>query len=220
MIAELKTLAPSVVRISGADRFETARKVVDNAFPGTVASTYVATGLNFPDALSAAAAAGSLSVPVVLVNGSATSADAATQKLLTRLKPSTLRIVGGNSAVSAGVASSLKKFGTVTRYSGANRFETSQQVNKSAIQKATGVFFATGFQFPDALAGAVVVGARKSPLYVVQPGCVPASITADLVAYEVDAVTLIGGAGALSDEVGKLAGCSVRGIRSQGAGET
>jgi len=52
-------------RLGGADRYETAALVNEYAFP-TADRAFVASGLDFPDALSAAAAAGSARAPLVL----------------------------------------------------------------------------------------------------------------------------------------------------------
>jgi putative cell wall-binding protein len=207
VVAQLKLLAPTVTRLAGADRFETGRAVVSHAFPGTSASAYIATGLNYPDALSASAAAGSAGIPVVLVNGAASSVDAATKALLTTMKVSSVTVVGGPQAVSDGVSTSLNSVAPVTRISGTDRFDTSQKINKAAFGSAAHAYFATGLQFPDALAGAALAGSRHSPLYVVQPTFIPAPICADLVGYRTTAMTLFGGVQALSPAVQSLAGC-------------
>ncbi len=83
--AQLAPLAATVTRLAGADRFETARKVVDVAFP-TMQKVYVASGMNFPDALSSAAAAGAAGLPVILVNGTKSALDATTTELPDRAR--------------------------------------------------------------------------------------------------------------------------------------
>ncbi|GAB3126757.1 hypothetical protein GCM10027056_24880 [Glaciibacter psychrotolerans] len=207
VFSDLKSLSGNVIRVSGADRFETGRKVVTQAFGTEVTSAYIATGLNYPDALSASAAAGSSRVPVILVNGNAQSVDSATKALIVKLKAKNLTLVGGTSAISAGLATSLKSIAAVDRLSGSDRFETSRQVNKAAIQTRSDVYFATGFQFADALAGAAIAGSHGAPLYVVPSGCVPASIKADLNTYAATSVTLIGGKSALGAGVETLSAC-------------
>ncbi|GAB3126761.1 hypothetical protein GCM10027056_24890 [Glaciibacter psychrotolerans] len=204
---KLKTLAKTTVRLAGSDRFDTSRKVIAHAFTTTTPSAYVATGLNYPDALSASAAAGAKGLPVFLVNGGAASVDAATTKMLKDKKVTQLSVVGGTGAVSAGIATGLGKISSVVRISGKDRFETSQKINKAAFGSAPRVYFATGFQFPDALAGAVLAGSKRAPLYVVQPGCVPAAIRSDLSTYKTTSVTLIGGKSALNAGVETITAC-------------
>jgi putative cell wall-binding protein len=69
---------------------------------------YVATGLNFPDALAAAAAAGRLGGPVLLVGPTSIPAD--TQAELGRLKPGRIVVAGGSGVVSDGVLNQLAAY--------------------------------------------------------------------------------------------------------------
>ncbi|TFD50782.1 hypothetical protein E3T55_08260 [Cryobacterium frigoriphilum] len=205
--SQLAALAPVVDRLSGVDRYETARLVVDDAF-GPVAHAYVATGRNFPDALAAAAAAGAAANPVILVDGNAGSVDAATAGLVARLGVQNVTIAGGAAVVSSGIATSLTNAGIrVSRQGGSDRFETALLVNQAAFGSASEVFLATGEQFPDALAGAALAGQRGAPLYIVPQACVPNAVGADFTRLGSTHVTLIGGTGALSAAVGVLARC-------------
>lgn len=197
---------PKVHRIAGADRFATARAVVDRAFTSAT-TAYVATGNNFPDALSAAAAAGSIGAPVILVNGPQPAIDNETSTLLDKLGVTTTVIAGGPSAVSTGIQSSLGQISAVSRVAGNDRYTTSLAINDAEVFKsATAAFLATGTQFPDALAGAALAGAKGAPLYVVQPTCIPGG-TRSAILRSADTVTLLGGPSALSDGVMALRGC-------------
>jgi len=203
---QLKPLAGSVIRVAGDDRFVTSRAIVQQAF-GSAPTAYVATALNYPDALSASAAAAANGQPVLLVNGTTTTVDTATAGLIASLKTKTFLIAGGVNAVSAGIEASLKKSGTVTRLAGSDRFTTSQLINKAAFPNAQKAFFATGFQFPDALAGAALAGVKGAPLYVVQPDCVAGVVVDDLITAKATSITLIGGTNALSPKVAALTRC-------------
>ena len=66
---------------------------------------FVATGLNFPDALAAAATAGRLGGPVLLVGTNVIPA--ATNTELHRLAPGRIVVAGGSSVVTANVLSQL-----------------------------------------------------------------------------------------------------------------
>jgi len=201
-------LAATVDRLAGTDRFDTARKVIVDAFPKGAAKVYVATGWDYPDALTAAAAAGAQGLPVVLVDGKAGTAGDATQNLLTQLGASKVTIAGAPAVVSAGVATSLAGSGrTVERLGGVDRFETALLVNKAAFPSAKSVFYATAFEFPDALAGAALAGAKKAPLYISQTGCVPGGVLWDLDRLGATNLTLLGGTGALDASVKALIRC-------------
>jgi putative cell wall-binding protein len=205
--AKLTAIQPNVVRVNGVDRFDTSRKLATFAF-GVASDAYIATGSNFPDALSAGAAGGSLGAPVILVNGAAASVDAATSTALRDLGVSRATIVGGTSAITAKLEASLKKsIATVTRIAGTDRFDTSAKLNRAAFTRAPRVFLATGLAFPDALAGAAWAGAADSPLYVVPSNCVPAFISNAVFAYSPPTVTLLGGPNALGSGAVKLSPC-------------
>ncbi|TFD50794.1 hypothetical protein E3T55_08325 [Cryobacterium frigoriphilum] len=205
---QLRTLSPRVDRLAGIDRFETARKVIADAFPNGAAHAYVATGWDYPDALTAAAAAGAKGVPVVLVDGRAATAGTATTQLLNTLKVTKATIVGASAVVSDGLATSITTSSrSVERLGGVDRFATAQLVNESGFQSSARVFYATAYEFPDALAGAALAGAKKSPLYVVEAGCVPGDALWDLDRLGTQTVTLLGGTGALGASVKSLRRC-------------
>ncbi|WP_167051079.1 cell wall-binding repeat-containing protein [Salinibacterium sp. ZJ77] len=211
---ELRMAVPGVVieRLGGADRFAASRAIVEAGFGSIGAETvYVATGMNFPDALSAGAAGGGLGRPVILVNGQAGQLDAPTSALLSRLGARNILIAGGPNSVSEGIRSSLQSAGySVTRLTGADRFEASAAINQQAYPTGTlgEAHLATGFTFPDALAGSVLAGAGSAPLFVVPTTCVPASTLSQLRARQVAQVTLLGGPASLTQGVADLVSCS------------
>lgn len=220
VLAQLQSAAPSatVTRIAGADRYDTARKVVSVAFGSKkVPGAYFATGANYPDALSAAAAAGAQNEPVILINGSASALDQATSDLVTSLGLSYANIAGGTNAVSAGVETSLQSLissttatnGSVVvqRFAGGDRTQTSAMIAADAFPTDDTAFLATGFQFPDALAGSALAGELGHPLLTVRPGCVPADTITAIEHAGITKVSLIGGTAALNSGVASLTGC-------------
>ncbi|MGX5682878.1 cell wall-binding repeat-containing protein [Schumannella luteola] len=203
---ELETLAP-VTRIGGADRYATARQLVD-AYYTTSDTVYLATGHIFPDALSAGAAGAALGIPLVLVYGPGSTVDAATLSLLDSLNPTTIKIVGGTTTVSSGIETQLINAGyTVERLAGANRFETSVLISGDAFGDFTSVQLATGLNYPDALAGAPLAAVRNAPLIAVQQSCIPASALALMDTAPVATVTLLGGIPSLGTAVASLTAC-------------
>jgi putative cell wall-binding protein len=95
----------SVVRLSGMDRYATAAAISAANYAPGVGVVYIATGLNFPDALAGAPAAGLNGAPVLLVKYD--SIPAATAAELARLRPARIVILGGAGVVSAAVARAL-----------------------------------------------------------------------------------------------------------------
>lgn len=205
VFAELKQLAPEIRRMDGEDRYQTSRLLIADAFEHTDA-VYVATGTDYPDALSSAAAAGAQGAPVLLVNGKKKALDAASAVLIASLQVKRTVIAGSTAVVSSGIEASLEQFAP-TRLGGTDRFETSRRINRAAFPAAEEVFLATGVEFPDALAGAVIAGRRTAPLYVVKPKCIPAGILQDIQASGAKRITLLGSEGALSKAVWQFARC-------------
>jgi putative cell wall-binding protein len=207
LLAELSGYAATVERISGANRYEASRSVVETVFE-TSSRAYVATGANFPDALSASAAAGSLKAPVLLVDGGASAIDDPTRRVLDDLGASTAVIAGGPNSVSPGIEGSLRARGSVVRQDGPDRFAASVSVNAGAFTKSSTAYLATGYNYPDALAGGVLAGLKKAPLFVVPTGCVPQAVLGQLRTMGVTKVVLLGGPASLDAGVEGLVGCA------------
>jgi putative cell wall-binding protein len=209
--AELSGLSPTVTRIGGADRYETSRNIVDYAFGSTGASrVYVATGTNFPDALAAGAAAGGMDSAVILVDGRATSIDAATTALIRKLAPNDAAIAGGPVSVSTGIEQSLASLalpGGSQRFTGADRYVTATTINQEAFDQADTVYLATGANFPDALTGAVLAGSRQAPLFLVPGHCVTPGVAAEIRSLNPTNISVFGGPNAVADAALQLVEC-------------
>ncbi|GAA3692994.1 hypothetical protein GCM10022377_01860 [Zhihengliuella alba] len=202
--------AKAVERIGGDNRYQTSANIARAVFPEGAEEAYLATGLDYPDALSAAPLAGALEVPVVLVRGTSTSPDAETVALLDELGIVQASLVGGNGVISAGFQSGLKASGVATfRYAGKDRYHTNLLVNRELLGYSGEVMLATGMNYPDALAGAASAGWHATPIYLSRPTCVPAASLADFLDpdAEVELVTLLGGEGVLSKNVANLGSC-------------
>jgi putative cell wall-binding protein len=205
------SFAPTVIRIAGSDRYDTSRKIAEFAFgesDPTVA--YIASGLNFPDALAAGPAAGDAGGPVILVDGTQKSADSALKTLLDDLGVIVVKIAGGTSAVSSGIQSSLAVDWRVVRLAGSDRFGTANAINADHFKVSDGTtdaYLATGYSFADALAGSALAGAQGAPLYITQPNCVPSASVDAFDDLGVEHVVLLGGTSALKGGVAGLFSC-------------
>ncbi|WP_431277280.1 cell wall-binding repeat-containing protein [Leifsonia poae] len=210
---QLSTLTPSIVRLAGATRYEASRNVVSYAFGATGAPrVYVATGQNFPDALSASAAAGTRGAPVLLVPGNDATVAQETTDLIKSLHPNDVAIAGGPGSVSSGIQTALSGLGLpsgVTRLTGADRFDASRNINHDTFTAANQVFLATGLNFPDALAGAPFAGRLSAPLYVIPGSCIPQNILADIQAMAPAQITILGGPASVSGAAESLTPCPI-----------
>ncbi len=195
----------TVTRVAGADRYATAADLAASFPAGS--PVYVATGLSFPDALGATAAATLQHAAILLTDPN--TLPSSTAAALAELTPESITIVGGGTAVSAGVAAALAAYSpTVTRISGPDRYATAAQLAANAFPTATGFFLASGSGFADALTGGPVAGMLGQPLLLAAPTCLPANSTAvEAAAINPSTVTLLGGAASLGAGVAALTTC-------------
>ncbi|MGD8168801.1 cell wall-binding repeat-containing protein [Herbiconiux sp. P16] len=209
VLATVRGLVPHAVvtRIPGADRYAVSRAVVADAFP-SVPGAAVATGRDFPDALSAGAVAGAVGVPVVLVDGTASAADGLTTGLLRSLGVDVVTIVGGPLSVSTGIQNTILPDAWVSRVSGANRYEVSINITEFGGPDYSTAYLVTGSNFPDALAGGVLAAKTRSPMFVVPSDCVPQRVLALLAKNGTKNVVLLGGPASLGSAVATLTACS------------
>lgn len=210
VLATLKTFAPSVVRVGGVDRYEVSR-IIANYGRGTadVTTAYVADGTNFPDALSAGSASGVVGAPMILVPGGNSSIGSSTLGVFSNLGTDLVKITGGTDTVSTKMASSVQAAGYgVARLSGTDRFQTSVAINADAFTTSSTVYLATGFNFPDALAGSVLAARQKAPLFLVPTSCVPEAVLSQISSLGATRVVLLGGTAALDRSVQALRSCT------------
>lgn len=200
---ELETLAPPTVqRLAGADRYETAIEISQYGFAdGEPTTVYIATGEGYADALSAVPAAGADSAPLLLTPTNSLPANVRTE--LIRLDPSEIVVVGGTGVVSPAVVAALEALPfdpTVRRVAGADRYATSQAIARDAFPTATTAYVATGLGFADALAAGPAASAAGGPVVLVPGGNATVdAATLDLLdELGVSQVVIAGGTGVVS----------------------
>lgn len=206
--AQLHAYAPSVSRLGGADRYATAKLVAQTYWPSGSANVFIATGLDFPDALAAAAIAGKLGAPILLANTKPTvpnpTRDALNSMAQGRPKGiSNIYIAGGTAAVSSGTQSQLSYWSnSVIRYGGVDRFDTAKKIALAFAFKGTPiVFVATGLNFPDALAGAAPAGMLGGKILLVTQTQIPRPTVDAINSLRPASDVVLGGTGVISDGV-------------------
>lgn len=188
-----------VSRVAGANRYATAAKLSSTYPTGRVA--YVTTGKDFPDALAASARAGATNNPVLLTPKTALPKETKTE--LTRLKPSSIVVVGGSEAISGSVVNQLKGYtaGSVTRISGENRYATAGALARKFGSNVPVVYVATGDTYPDAMGGSARAAFNNGPVLLTRQDSVPSETVSAMQAIRPQRVVVLGGAEAVSDPV-------------------
>ncbi|WP_413318569.1 cell wall-binding repeat-containing protein [Agrococcus sp. 1P02AA] len=205
---QLADMAATVDRVGGVNRFETSRLIAEYAFESS-ANAFIATGRNFPDALSAGAAAGSVDAPILLVDGMAGDVDEATMAELDRLGAQNVYLQGDQRSMSNGIELDFDNAGLVVhRFAGANRFQTAVLVNQAFFTAPVpAMYIASGMKFPDALSASALAAAEGAPLYLAQPTCIDSQIVTESLRLDQPPVFLLGDENTLSAEVAEYAIC-------------
>jgi putative cell wall-binding protein len=189
---------PEFRSISGADRYETAIQVSQVGFGPGVGAVVLATGENYPDALSAAPLAAAYAGPVLLT--SSTALDEGARAEIARLQPGKIFIVGLDEAVVAQVTAAFPDLaaapGGISVLAGTDRYDTARLVAEQVWAKlgtVTGVVLAPGDSFADALSAAPLAAAKGWPILLTPgEGPIPAVTLEALAAFEVTSGVAVG----------------------------
>ena len=145
--------AHEVIRIFGQNRYETCIKIADyylernkvDKLPAVV----LATGKDFPDALTGAYLANVNHAPIMLIDS--TSQTVITTYIKNHLASNgTVYVLGGTGAVDDSWIADLSGY-NVKRMDGLNRFETNLSILKESGVKGGDIFVCTGLNYADSL---------------------------------------------------------------------
>lgn len=156
---EKKLAGLNVKRVWGSNRFTTNLETIREA-GGDNNEIIVASGMNYPDALSASA----VGKPILLVQGKTLTEQQ--QEFLKDNSKAKAVIVGGTGAVSTEIEQQVKKIVAKTeRLAGGNRYETSKMVADRFFGKnAETLMLSYGLNFPDGLCGGPLAAKYGAPL--------------------------------------------------------
>jgi putative cell wall-binding protein len=220
--------AATVDRVAGADRYQTAVDVARLVGGGSLTGLdrlILVTGERFPDGLVASGLAGYLDeggrsgrTAILLTQTESLPAAVARAITASRVAASDVVVVGGSSAVSAGVHAAIARAAgwngqganPVTRIAGQTRYETAAAVVEYVVDAAGGgladsyrtVLVANGENFPDALAGGALAYRNGHLLVLSRPPAAP-KVSRDAIGdLRANCAVLLGGPVALSNVVG------------------
>lgn len=162
---DLKSNGIQVYRIQGKDRYETAANIATTAVESSNRA-FLASGNAFADALSISSYAASKGIPLLLTD--TRKLPDSTLSALQKMGVSEITLIGGEGVISPAVAEQLKKAGySVNRLSGPDRFGTNTAILNELDFDTKNMVFATGMDFPDALAGSVLAAKGNNPILLV-----------------------------------------------------
>lgn len=167
---EALALQVNVQRVAGDTRYDTMSELISNVGGWSASDKVIlASGANYPDALSASALAGVHDAPIILTDPTELSSKAAAT--IKQLGPSTIYVVGGPSAVSDEVlqaANNLCGSSTIRLY-GSTRYETSLEILRQCNSSSDTLIVATGANYADSLSISPYAYVTKSPIVLCDP---------------------------------------------------
>lgn len=194
---QLISLGINIKRIAGSNRYETSKKVAEEM--GTNSKVVVATGEDFPDALSISSIAASNGFPILL-----TKTNSIPEEIKSYLSSNTFAVsyvIGGPGVINDSVLTGLQN---PKRLYGNNRYDTNIAVLKEFYTSLnlSNVYIATGKDFPDALATSALTPITASPLILM--GATPEASTKDYIKTNISLInnsTEIGGPSIIPDAI-------------------
>lgn len=167
---EALALQVNVQRVAGDTRYDTMSELISNVGGWSASDKVIlASGANYPDALSASALAGVHDAPIILTDPTELSSKAAAT--IKQLGPSTIYVVGGPSAVSDEVlqaANNICGSSTIRLY-GSTRYETSLEILRQCNSSSDTLIVATGANYADSLSISPYAYVTKSPIVLCDP---------------------------------------------------
>lgn len=197
----------SVKRLGGFDRYDTNLLIV-NELNSTSETVFIASGENFPDALSVSSFASHTDSPILLTQTNALPKGI--QDYLISKQPKQVYVAGGTSVVSSGVENQIKSIlpsSKITRFAGYERFDTAALIYNQFAKMPNNIYIASGLDYPDALSGTVLAAQNGDPILLIDPTTplVPTSIAAYLSKLHQNgvspSVTALGGTSVVPDKV-------------------
>lgn len=160
--SQLESMGISVERISGANRYETSVKIAQKL--GSTNELIVATGEDYPDALSIAPIAAIKQIPIILVPREYIP-DSVKDYISSKDIDKTY-VIGSSEIISDNVCN---LFPNSERITGADKYARNIAINEKFVDtfSSEGVCLATGEGFADAIAGSVFAAKTGNPILLI-----------------------------------------------------
>lgn len=191
---QLRDLNIQLTRISGQDRYETSVKAAE--IIGTSNGIVLASGENFPDALSIASIAAAKQMPILLTSAKILS-DSVKDYISNNSIPKSY-VVGGTDVINDNI---VKDLPNMKRLSGIDRYETNLNIIVEFLGELNfnNVYLAYGGDFPDALCGSAAAAKDFAPIVLADKSYTKAQ---SLIKSKIDSISslkILGGTFAISD---------------------
>lgn len=192
-----------MTRIEGDNRYATAVELSRRTFSANAPAVVIASGEDYPDALTGSALAGAEKGALLLTPKSALIS--VVEAELKRLNPARVYIMGSSAAISPAVESRIKTVlpaATIERVAGADRYATARKAADKVydIAQPGKAIVANGQAWPDASAVSALAYAKSYPILLAGPNSLGTAATGYLAAHK-PATYVVGGIGVVPESV-------------------
>ena len=186
-------------RIYGNTLYDTAVEISKKGWDFAPVAV-LATGGNFPDALTGTVLAHKVNGPLLLTESD--HLNPAVSAELKRLGTQEVYLLGGTVALNGAIEQSLKDQGILPqRLAGWDQYGTAAAIAGVATPSSTQAFLVNGEHFPDALSISSYAAAHGIPVLLTRSDSLPPETAQALTQLGVSQVTLIGGKAVIKDTV-------------------
>ncbi|MDW8801391.1 cell wall-binding repeat-containing protein [Clostridium sp. A1-XYC3] len=195
----------NIKRIFGQDRYKTSVNISTNFGNSLHNAVILASGKDFPDALSGSLLSKKFNGPILLLGNTVAESYDSTEYIKSHLnKNGTIYLLGEQASISDEFIGHFKNLGysNVVRLGGVNRFETNKIiVNFIDVKKGTPVVIANGYGFADAISISSVAASKQYPILMTDSDHLPDGAKDIISNLQPEQIYLIGGQGSIKDSV-------------------
>lgn len=194
-----------VKRIYGTDRYKTSFNIANEFSSDKVNNVIIASGKDFPDALTGSVLSQKLNAPIVLSNNTLSESSDCINYIKNHMdKDGTIYVLGGTASVSSEFIAYMNKLGynNIVRLGGQDRFHTNKViVDNMKIEKGTPVVIANGYGFADALSISSIAAVKGYPILMTDGNGLSNYMKEEITNISPSKVYIIGGQGSVKDNV-------------------
>lgn len=195
----------NVVRIYGNNRYETCLNISEKFNNEKVDNIIIASGNDFPDALSGSVLSKKFNAPILLVDKEVKNSMDSIQYLKQHFNyDGKIYVLGGTASVSEDYVNYIKNLGckNVIRLGGKDRFDTNKKIlDTFDVQKGTPIILTNAYGFADALSVSSTAASKGYPIFMSNSSNLSDEVKQKINDIQPSKVYLIGGEGALSNNI-------------------
>lgn len=188
-------------RVYGSTRYETSYKLFDKGWSSSD-TVILASGVDYPDALTATPLAGKYNAPILLSRNTTLDAQPELKSTLINKGVKNVIIIGGQTAIPQVIQDQISALGiNVRRIGGSDRYETSALIAKEIGVNNGEVALAYGLSFADGLSIASVAASKQMPILLTRTDSIPNATANFINSNNINKTYVVGSTTVISNSV-------------------